>query len=132
MVSFDDYLNDVAQIGERLQMCETEKKTIELAKYVLVFQKRPSDKLRYFERNNLYLGSAILTDSLDYAHRMTLDKAEDNLSRMSEPEYWSIWSIKKDWILNKRHEGHIIKQKIGSLQKELVDLQRELLKEQSK
>ena len=115
MVSKMDRLDKIDKVDE------AEEKV-----YVLVYKKNPTDTNSYFEYQNLYLGAAITTEDLSIAHRMRLIDAENIIGLMNEPEYWSIWSIKKDWVLYQRYEKHLVKQKIKQLEKEIADLQEEL------
>jgi hypothetical protein len=110
-------------------MNDTEEKM-----YVLVFKERPQFTEQYFQHHlqqqdktllvNLYPNRAVLCSSLNQAKKMTLDEAEKNLNFMNEPEFWSIWSIKKGWVLDKRSERHIIRNEREKLEKKLKELEK--------
>ena len=47
----------------------------------------------YFEKQNLYLGTAVLTSHLDSAAQMSLSQVEEHLGRMTEKEDWEVLRV---------------------------------------
>lgn len=90
-----------------------------MSKFVIAFHGK-----QYFKEQNLYLGIAILTDSLEEAAKMTLDEAEGKLECMTDNN-WTIWSVKEGLVLDEKSERHIIRQKRKDLQEQLDALPKE-------
>jgi len=89
--------------------------------YVLVYSGLGRGRW-FFKSQNLYLGTAELTDSLEEAKRFSLDDAEATYNCMGEPEKWEIWSIRQGWVLAEKSERHIVRRKREQLLKELASL----------
>ena len=47
----------------------------------------------YFKKQNLYLGTAVLTSHLDSAAQMSLSQVEEHLGRMTEKEDWEVLGV---------------------------------------
>ena len=81
---------------------------------------------KFFKEQNLYLGSAILTDDIDSAMQMSLDRAEKNYRAMSEKEDWKIFQIVTGFKLGDESKRHVKAERIAALKKELSDIEGEM------
>jgi hypothetical protein len=94
------------------------RKQRELAQcYVLVYV---ADKggYRFFKNQNLYLGVANLTDSVEQAAMMTLDEAEGTWGCMTAKDDWEVWSVRPGIMLDVKSERHIIRARKAILEAE--------------
>ena len=64
---------------------------------------------QFFKDQNLYLGSAILTDNLDDAAILSKEKAEKVWDCMDVKDDWQIWSIRLGYVLDKEYKEHLQK-----------------------
>jgi hypothetical protein len=80
----------------------------------------------FFESQNLYLGAAILTESLQKAKKMPLEEAESSWRCMNEQESWQIWSTDIGVILGKESTRHVLNSRKQKLEKELASIEKEL------
>ena len=90
--------------------------------YVLVFIGTDGKEWQYFKSQNLYLGSAMLTDSVEDAAMLTLDDAESKLDCMTVKDDWAIWSVRLGIVLDKRSDRHVIRSKRKELERQLASL----------
>ena len=64
---------------------------------------------QFFKSQNLYLGSANLTDSLDNAALLSKEEAEKIWGCMDVKNDWQIWSIRLGYVLDKEYKEHLQK-----------------------
>ena len=76
----------------------------------------------FFEKQNLYLGQAMLTDDIDTARQMSLDEAEDKLSCMPKKQDWNIYEVGIGLRLGAKSTRHIKKWRKEELERELAAL----------
>jgi len=74
----------------------------------------------YFKEQNLYLGSAILTNDIDSAAQMTLEDAEKKYGCMKEKDDWKIFRVVVGLRLGQESTRHIKAARKASLEKELA------------
>jgi len=74
----------------------------------------------YFKEQNLYLGSAILTNDIDSAAQMTMEDAEKKYGRMKERDDWKIFRVVVGLRLGQESTRHIKAARKASLEKELA------------
>jgi len=89
--------------------------------YVLVYV-GDEGEWQFFKDQNLYLGVANLTDSVEHAAMMTLDEAEGKWGCMSVKDDWQVWSVRPGIVLDAISERHIIRAKKAELEAELKSL----------
>jgi hypothetical protein len=97
-------------------------------KYVLVYI-GDCDTWKYFQGQNVYLGTAVLTDDLDRAFLMTCDEAVSRWKCMKVKEDWAIWSVKPGLVLNIKQVNHVIEEQIADLNKQVGELAAKIAKE---
>ena len=90
--------------------------------YVLVFIGTDGKEWQFFKSQNLYLGSAMLTDSVEDAAMLTLDEAESKFDCMTVKDDWAIWSVRPGVVLDKPSERHVIRSKRKDLERQLASL----------
>jgi hypothetical protein len=95
--------------------------TSEEQKYVLRFK----DKW-FFKGQNLYLGQADLTKSLDDAVIMTLKEALHRYKLMDAPEHWKVYKIRRGWVLDGEEKTTGLLAYIDELEAKLVDARKQL------
>lgn len=88
--------------------------------YVLVYRGRGVPE--YFQSQNLYLGSAIMSQDIGDAAALSWEEAEANWNCMAS-EYWEIWTVKEGFELDKKCEKHLISAKRRELEKQLRELE---------
>jgi hypothetical protein len=93
-------------------------------KYVLAYIAEAEHK--YFKEQNLYLGTAILTDDINNACLMTLEEAESYFSYMNVKADWEIWSVKIGLSLDQPSTRHLLKMREQELKKQLQEVQKQL------
>lgn len=74
----------------------------------------------YFKEQNLYLGSAILTNDIDLAAQMALELAENKYGCMSEKDGWKIFQVAVGLRLGQESIRHIRAARKAELEKELA------------
>lgn len=74
----------------------------------------------YFKEQNLYLGSAILTNDIDSAAQMTLEEAEKKYGCMKEKDDWKIFRVVIGLRLGQESTRHIKAARKALLEKELA------------
>ena len=77
---------------------------------------------QFFKSQNLYLGVANLTDSVEHAAMMSLDDAEKKWDCMTVKDDWQIWSVRPGIVLDAMSNRHIIRMKKEALEAELKSL----------
>jgi hypothetical protein len=92
--------------------------------YVLVYTGEP---LMFFRGQNLYLGTALLTDQIDEAEFCTQDQAESYWNLMDDKDKWEIWTVKTGIVLHAKQNRHLIREKKEKLIKEFNRLSKEEL-----
>ena len=80
---------------------------------------------RYFKEQNLYLGSAILTNDIDSAAQMTLEEAEKKYGCMKEKDDWKIFRVVIGLRLGQESTRHIMAARKAELEQELQKLENE-------
>jgi hypothetical protein len=90
-------------------------------KYVLSFK----DKW-FFEGQNLYLGQADLTKSLDRAVIMTSEEAIHKYKLMDEKEHWKVYKVRRGWVLGEEEKTTGLLAYIDELEAKLVDAWKQL------
>ena len=75
---------------------------------------------QYFNKQNLYLGSAILTSDIDSAAQMSLEDAEKKFSCMTEKEDWKIFRVVVGLRLGQESIRHIKAARKAELEQELA------------
>lgn len=98
-------------------------------KYVLVYWDDAQRQTFYFKEQNLYFGTAILTDDVNHACLMTLQEAIDTWKCMSVKDDWEIWSVKQGLVLEKKETNYRIEEQIADLNKQVAELAAKIVKE---
>ncbi|MDY6958001.1 MAG: hypothetical protein SVK08_02475 [Halobacteriota archaeon] len=81
---------------------------------------------RFFKDQNLYLGTADLSENIDEAKRMSAEKAERKFALMNEPSEWEIHRIQRGWRLAGEYTKHLKKIRIQEKKSELDSLMKEI------
>jgi len=100
-------------------------------RYVLVYaglDKKGNADNRYFVGQNLYLGIANITDSLELATIMSLEEAEKVWGLMAAKKDWQIWSIRDSIVLYEESDRHLLMEKRKRLSEELMSIDLQLNK----
>ena len=87
--------------------------------YVLVHVGDERER-RYFKEQNLYLGSAILTNDIDSAAQMPLEEAEKKYGCMKDKDDWKIFRVVIGLRLGQESSRHIKAARKAELEKELA------------
>lgn len=90
--------------------------------YVLVFIGTDGKEWQYFKSQNLYLGQAMLTDTVEDAAKLTLDDAEAKWDCMTVKDDWAIWSVRPGIVLDKPSDRHVVRAKRKALEQQLASL----------
>ena len=75
---------------------------------------------QFFKEQNLYLGSAVLTNDIDSAAQMTLEEAEKKYSCMKEKDDWKIFRVVIGLRLGQESIRHIKAARRAELEQELA------------
>ena len=74
----------------------------------------------YFKEQNLYLGSAILTNDIDSAAQMTMEEAEKKYDCMKKKDDWKVFRVVVGLRLGQESTRHIKAARKARLEKELA------------
>ena len=83
----------------------------------------------FFREQNLYLGEAILTQYIDAACQMSLEKAEKTLDCMKQKNDWRIFRVVLGLRLGDENTRHVQKERKKALEQELAKVEKELERE---
>lgn len=83
----------------------------------------------FFREQNLYLGEAILTQHIDAACQMSLEKAEKTLDCMKQKNDWRIFRVVLGLRLGDENTRHVQKERKKALEQELAKVEKELERE---
>ena len=91
--------------------------------YVLVFRGRGVPE--FFQSQNAYLGSALVSQDIGDAAALSWEDAENywNCMASDERKYWEIWTVKEGFELDTKSEKHLISAKRRELEKQLRELE---------
>jgi hypothetical protein len=108
-----------------MKSCEKPHKEVK-NKYVLLWKDSTENlsPIRYFVNYNLYLSSIFTDIDIDKASLMTLDRAKEYISRMSDIEKWSIWSVKTGLVLDKEDRSYRNELEIQKLKDRIKELEK--------
>ena len=77
---------------------------------------------QFFKEQNLYLGSAILTNDIDSAAQMTLEEAEKKYGCMKAKDDWKIFRVVIGLRLGQESIRHIMAARKAELEQELASI----------